>query len=146
MFETGIILIATIVIACVDFLIYLKIKENLKKSSIALSNDYENLLKEFEKEKEELEKLKQTHEELEKEYVKLKNMEEQKRSASAKKKITEMDILLKEKIATKEDIKKAEEFIKNNGSSFSVVDALLILGKIDLKTAEYVRSKVTGYK
>lgn len=144
MFEIGIILVSIIVIGCIDIFVYLKIKENFVQSEVKLNEEFEIIQREYEKEKEELKNLKLKHEELEREYVRIKNLEAQKRTKKSEQKITELDVLIKERIVTKNEIKKAQDFIKNNGSSFSVVDALLLLGKIDLKTAEYVRSKVSG--
>ncbi len=144
MFEIAIFSIITILALSTTMAMYLKIRENFIKDSEQINKEYEAIQNEYNETKEKIAELKKRYEELEREFVKLKSMEEQKRISHNENRITEKDILLRDRLVTRQDIKKAEEFIQMNGSSFSVLDALLLLGKIDLKTAEYVKAQLYG--
>lgn len=52
------------------------------------------------------------------------------------------EILLKEKIVTPDQLKKAKDYIKRNSVNLSIVDSLLLLNTIDSDTATYVKNKI----
>ncbi len=139
--ELIIILSIVLIISVIDFFIYIKIKEKFQRQSQESGKEVEQLSARFHKLQEEVKRLKEKMEEMEGEYVRLKNKEVDKRIEQSSTRPTEVEVLLGEKLVTPEDIKKAKDFIENNNSPFSILDALVLLGKIDLKTSDYVKSK-----
>ncbi len=142
--ELIVITLLVILFSVIDFFIYMKIKENFVNRSSMLTEEYEKTKEHYEKLKQEIKGLKLELEEHEKKYVMLKNREVDKIIEKKSSKPTEIDILLEEKMVSPSDIKKAQEFIKNNNSPFSVTDVLVLLGKLDVKKAEIVKSKLSG--
>ena len=142
--EAVIIVGMVLIFSAADFFIYMKIKENFQNQTYTLSEELKKTKKKYEELVQEVKNLKAEMQKLEGEYVKIKNREVNKIIEKKSSKPTVTEILLSEKLATSEDIKKAKDFIKNNNSPFSLVDVLVLLGKIDIQTADYVKSKISG--
>jgi len=140
--ELGIIFLMVIVVVSVDFFIYLKINEKFKNGASHLEEDYIRLKDKYEALKGEVEMLKKELKEKEAEYVKLKNKKEVEERKNEQAVPNEVEILLSEKLVSASDIQKAKEFIKNNNVSFSISDALVLLGKLDPKGAQIVKDKL----
>jgi len=137
-------IIALIVIFSVaDYFIYLKIKEKFQTKSSILSKELEKKIMEYEKLSQEIKGLKRELQELEAKYVRIKNREVDKIREKQSSKPTATEVLLSENLVNAEDIKKAKEFIKNNNSPFSILDVLVLLGRLDIKDANYVKSKIS---
>jgi predicted nuclease with TOPRIM domain len=142
--EAVIIVGMVLIFSAADFFIYMKIKEKFQNQTHTLSEELKKTKKKYEELVQEVKNLKAEMQKLEGEYVKIKNREVNKIIEKKSSKPTVTEILLSEKLATSEDIKKAKDFIKNNNSPFSLVDVLVLLGKIDIQTADYVKSKISG--
>lgn len=140
--EFGIIFLMVIVVASVDFFIYLKIKENFKNGATLLEENYTRLKERYEVLKGEVEMLKKELKEKEAEYVKLKNKKEVEERKSEQTVPGEVEILLSEKLVSVSDIEKAKDFIRNNNLSFSISDALVLLGKLEPNEAQMVKAKL----
>ncbi len=136
-----IILTLIFIISVADFFIYIKIKEKFQRQSEESGSNIEKLTSTYNSLQQEVKRLKEELEELEGKYVRLKNKEVDKRIEQRTSRPSEIEVLLGEKLVSPEDIKKAKEFIQNNNSPFSILDALVLLGKIDLKTSDYVKTK-----
>ncbi|GAB6886675.1 hypothetical protein JCM13304A_01730 [Desulfothermus okinawensis JCM 13304] len=140
--EFGVIFLLVIAFTSIDFFIYLNMKEKFRNTSTRVEDEYNKIRTKYEELKGEVEVLKKELQEKEAYYVKLKNKQEVKAKEEAESKPDEVKILLSEKLVSLHDIKKAKEFIKNNNSPLSIVDVLVMLGKLDAKGAELVKSKI----
>ncbi len=137
-------IIALIVIFSVaDYFIYLKIKGKFQAKSSILSEELEKKIIEYEGLSQEIKDLKRELQGLEAKYVRIKNREVDKIREKQSSKPTATEVLLSENLVNAEDIKKAKEFIKNNNSPFSILDVLVLLGRLDIKDANYVKSKIS---
>jgi len=140
--EFGIIFLMVIVVVSIDFFIYLKIEEKFKNGATPLEENYIRLKDKYEALKCEVEMLKKELKEKEAEYVKLKNKKEVEERKSEQAVPGEVEILLSEKLVSASDIEKAKDFIKNNNLSFSISDALVLLGKLEPNEAQLVKAKL----
>lgn len=137
--ELGIILLLIVLVVPVDFFIYLKINEKFKNSASDLEEECKRVKDKYEALRREVEELKKELKEKEAEYVRLKSKQEVREKENEQSRPSEIEILLGKKLVSSSDIKKAKDFIKNNNISFSVSDALVLLGKLDPKEAQMVK-------
>lgn len=119
-------------------------KEKFRNTSTRVEDEYNKIRTKYEELKGEVEVLKKRAPREGSLLCKIKkNKQEVKAKEEAESKPDEVKILLSEKLVSLHDIKKSKRvYKKNNNSPLSIVDVLVMLGKLDAKGAELVKSKI----
>lgn len=129
--------------AVLDAIIYNKLKSKAKSRANSLENEQQELHQQHQDLAAKVQELKEQEQKLRlKKNLLEKGLQNQEAEPEEELQESMEEMLLRQEIATQDQIQKAKKYIQNNHLPMSVLDALIMLDMVDLNTANELKKSL----